>query len=282
MTETTSAPAKAKGADNNKRLVSLEAGVSAIALALTANGISLEAGADPIEAAIGAIKTVAELREQVEALKAEVEELNKSIAVLEEAATSPNGDATAGEIAAIARAEAAEKRVVALELEVADLQVDVEELASAKNALANQLADDGKGTAPAAIVEEEPEPEPEPLVRPEGARDVPADLPSLTHVAIGALVNDGQPFEIVFSNGEYELVEFGSPPIEIPAAALNRVDGSRYIVGKAISIRGGQAPARIVGAGLFYRGEQVAFCAFEPAAVIQPGQERRFDRALIF
>lgn len=345
MTETTSAPAKPKGADNNKRLGALEAGVSALALALAANGISLEDGTDPLEAAIGAIKTVAELREQVEGLTGQVEELNKSIAVLEEAATAPPAaapgtseqeqaleaaqsdlhqlagyaSATLGRIvpdldlapltderpfaylerltlAANPRIDellagngSAEElatlrsRVTVLETENAELQVDVEELANAKNTLANQLAAEGKGTAPAPAPDPiEAEPEPEPIVRAEGARDVPASLPSLSHVALGALVHDGGPFEIVFSNGEFEHVEFGTPPITIAASDLIRVDSSRYLVGKAINIRGGLAPAKLAGVGLFYAGEQVAFCAFEPAAVIQPGQERRFDRSLIF
>jgi hypothetical protein len=284
MTEQKAKPAKRP--DNNKRLAILESNVSALAIALTANGVALEPGADPFQAAIDVIKSAASLRAcnteletRIAAREAELEAYMKRIAALE---TPSPGAGTPGTDAA--ELEELRKRVKELEEENKELRIDVDDLANAKNALANRLAEEGKGTGgepPPA----DPVPDPIniaalPAERPEAARDVGPAFKSLSEVAIGKLAAEGGQFEIAFSNGEYEILDFA--PVKIAAKDLHRVDSLHFIVGPAVNIRGGHAPARIHGAGLLYGGEQVAYCAFEPPIIIQPGQERRFDRALIF
>lgn len=270
---------KPKGSDNNKRLAALESGVSALAIALTANGVTVAEGADPIEAAIVAIKAHvsnnADLGRALEGCSAEVTRLSSTVAELEAKAAGATPGTDAAEL------EELRRRVAELEDENGELKTDVEELANAKNALANQLADEGKGTAPAdPPAAEEPEPEEAPLVRGETARDVGPAFPRLTEIAIAELIADGGPFEVAFSNGDFEIVDF--PAIPIAGVDLVRVDSSRYIVKQPIHIRGGAARSRIHGAGLLYAGEQVGYCTFEPVIGVDPGQERRFDRALIF
>jgi uncharacterized small protein (DUF1192 family) len=268
---------KGKAPDNNKRLAALEAGVSALAIALTANGIKLEDGQDPIEAAIAAIKSqakdVAELTARAEALAGEVDRLTGVVGDLE---ARLGADADPGEL------EELRKRIVALTAEVGELEQDLLDMTNAKNALANQLAEQGKGTGDAgAAPSPEPAPEPEPeLERPAHARDVGPAFGQLTDVAIAALVAEGGAFEIVFSNGEFEIVDF--EPRTIAAKDLTRVDSSRFVVEPAIHLRGVGAKVKVHGAGLLYGGKQVAYCAFDPPPVIEHGQERRFHRALIF
>lgn len=244
-----------KAPDNNKRLAALEAGVATLAIALTANGFKVEDGADPVAAAISAIKGQA----------SKIDELA--------AAGTPGTDA--------AELEELRRQNAELKQDNAELQTDLTEITNAKNVLANQLAAEGKGTGevpPAA--EPAPEPEPEPEVRPEAARDVGPNYNSLTEVAIGALVAEGGQFEIAFSNGDFEIL--GLQPVKLGVGDLVRVDSSRWIVKPAIQARGGAGVSRIAGAGLLYRGEQVAYCPFDPVMKIEPGQERRFDRCLIF
>jgi hypothetical protein len=268
---------KGKAPDNNKRLAALEAGVSALAIALTANGIKLEDGQDPIEAAIAAIKSqakdVAELTVRAEALAGEVDRLTGVVGDLEARLAA---GADPGEV------EELRKRVVALTAEVGELEQDLLDMTNAKNALANQLAEEGKGTdeappAPPAAAEAEPEPV---LERPAKARDVGPAFKQLTAVAIAQLVVEGGGFEIAFSNGEFEIVDF--EPVKIAAKDLTRVDSSRFVVEPPIHIRGLGAKVKVHGAGLLYGGDQVAYCAFDPQPVVEHGQERRFHRALIF
>lgn len=173
--------------DNNRRLAALEAGVSALAIALTANGAALEDGADPIEAAIARVKHAAQLDDRLVVLihastsvigrfapdmelapKDEAESLiDVQIRLLEQLAThetpcdrkikeleaqisaGPNG-ATEGEIAAIARADAADAALAAAKEELAELNADVEDLANEKNRLANELAAANEGRPQAA------------------------------------------------------------------------------------------------------------------------------------
>jgi hypothetical protein len=269
--------AEGKGRDNNKRLAALEAGVSALAIALTANGITIPEGADPIEVAIAALKgqakTVADLETRASGLAAEVERLTGVVADLEARLAA---GADPGEV------EELRKRVVELTAEVGELEQDLLDMTNAKNALANQLAEEGKGTGeappePPAAAEAEPEPV---LERPAKARDVGPAFKQLTDVAIAKLIAEGGGFEIAFSNGEFEIVDF--EPVKIAAKDLTRVDSSRFVVEPPIHIRGLGAKVKVHGAGLLYGGDQVAYCAFDPQPVVEHGQERRFHRALIF
>lgn len=239
---------------DGKRLASLEASVSSLAIALTANGIVLEEGADPT---VTAIVTIKQLVEQADAAAASTDALIEQLAV-------------------------ERSRVAALEAENKELQQDVEDLASAKNGLANKLA--GEGGAPDAEQPIEPEIAPEPEApareRPEASRDVGPTFGGISFAELGDAIRAEAAFEIAFSNGEFEIIDF--PPVAISPSDLHRVDGSRYVVAKAIDIMGGVAPERIHGAGLLLEGVQVGYCALEPAAVVLPGHEWRFHRSLIF
>jgi prefoldin subunit 5 len=274
------AQVKVRAPDNNKRLAGLEASVSSLAIALTANGITLEEGADPIVAAIVAIKAAAESKAALTAALAgcneEVDKLQRTVDELgaRAAGATPGTDA--------AELEELRKRVAELETENGELQTDVDELANAKNALANQLAADGKGTGepPAPEIDDEPEDVVPVAERTADARDVGPEFQRLSEVAIAALVAEGGDFELGFSNGEFEIIELA--PVTIGAGDLTRVDSSRFIVGPPVHIRGADAPLKIAGVGLLYAGEQVSYCSFEPAVVLHPGQERGFNRALIF
>lgn len=274
------AQVKVRAPDNNKRLAGLEASVSSLAIALTANGITLEEGADPIVAAIVAIKAAAESKAALTAALAgcneEVDKLQRTVDELgaRAAGATPGTDA--------AELEELRKRVAELETENGELQTDVDELANAKNALANQLAADGKGTGepPAPEIDDEPEDVVPVAERTAAARDVGPEFQRLSEVAIAALVAEGGDFELGFSNGEFEIIELA--PVTIGAGDLTRVDSSRFIVGPPVHIRGADAPLKIAGVGLLYAGEQVSYCPFEPAVVLHPGQERGFNRALIF
>lgn len=304
---------RSRSADT-KRLGALEAGVSALAIALTANGFKLEEGADPIEAAIVALKRSAEEANDgaIATLESDLHQLagyasatlgrlvpdldlapltdERPLAYLERltAAANPTIEnllsraSTPGTDAA--ELEELRRKVKQFTDENAELETDLTEMTNARNALINQLVDAGKGTG-GTINEEPPAAPEEPAIdligeRPELARDVGPEFGRLTEVAIGRLLEEGRPFELVFSNGEFELLEL--QPQKISAADLIRVDSSRYIVKPTIHVRGSGTPAKIHGAGLLFDGEQVGYCTFEPSVIIHPGQERRFDRALIF
>lgn len=261
----------AKGKDNNKRLAALEAGVSALTLALTENGVAVAEDADPIELAIARVKVAA----------------NADITINNQAETirelEGNGNATEGEIAAIARAEAAEKRVVELEFENKELEQDVADAISEKNRLANELAGAGQSANPPAADDtaEPPVEQPVELVRPESARDVGPTYGRMSAAELTAQVQNEAAFEIAFSNGEWELTEFG--PILIAPGQLVPLSSAQFAIAPAIIVKGPtSAPETLAGAGLLLDGEQVGYCAFDPPIRIEPGQERKFDRALIF
>jgi hypothetical protein len=295
-----------KTPDNNKRLAMLEAGVSALAMAMAANGIELKEGQDPIEQSIAIVKrwreqmlAIAELKATlavagiveltetddpcaaavvtIDKLKAALVELDAQIAKGPE--TPEGGDQAL--IAAAERASRAESRVKELEDEVAELEIDVADAINEKNRLANLLAEEGKGTSP-TVSEAAAEPAaPAPVrERPEGARDVGPTFGSLTADEIAQAIDAGGAFEIAFSNGEFELVEFG--PIKIAGDQLHRFATNQFAVAPVIHVKGATAPESIHGAGLLLGDSQVGYCAFDPAVRIEPGQERAFNRALIF
>lgn len=271
---------------DGKRLAQLEAGVSALALCITANGIDLKEGQDPIDQAIALVKRWRELT----IARAELQ-LVVAIAVGVEPETIEDPFAAAHGALETMKAHcveletdvaAASKRVAELELENAELQTDVEDLTNAKNTLANKLADEGKAAHdPAPIVAAE-EPAPAPLERPETARDVGPTFGALTLPELQQAVAAGLSFELAFSNGEFELVEFSSPPIVVQAADLQLLDGYRHVVRPAIHIKGGAMPQIIKGAGLLLEGVQVAYHGFTAPLTIHPGAEWKFERQIAF
>lgn len=248
-----------KGPDNNKRLAELEAGVSALALAIAGAGIELKDGQDPIEQAIAITDSFKEKMLQLAALSAFLldnsdEPLDRgpvaaAISTIEK--LSGNG-ATAGEIAAIARAEAAEKRVAELEA-------------------ALEAAGEVPGGAPT--------PAPEPKERPAAARDVGPSFGQLDAAELGEALDSGEDLELVFSNGEYEIVDF--EPVKVTAKDLPIMAGKRQVA-QPLFVRGGGNDDRIHGAGLLQGGVQIAYCEFPSPVPIEKGQERRFERAISF
>jgi hypothetical protein len=239
----------AKGPDNNKRLMVLEAGVSTLAVALLANGFKVEEGGDPIEAAIVAIKGQA-----------------SKIDELEEAAKVGSDNATAGEIAAIARAEAAEKALAEANDELEEMRNDVADL---EGKIANLGAAD-ELEAPIAVA---------PRERPEGAHDFGPTFGMSTARELAELIEEGGDFEISFSNGKHEIVEL--EPVKIKAADLRGKSG-RFELAHPIFVRGGQVREEIDGAALVKSGVQIDYCQFPAPVAIEPRQERRFERAIAF
>lgn len=276
----------AHGPDNNKRLAFLESRVALLISAATAviarfapdmELAPKDENEDLVDVQIRLLNQVATAETPCDRRIAELE------AQVAAGATDVAGsdNATEGEIAAIARADAADARVKELEAENAELRNDIEEIMSAKNALANQLAEAGQGSAssatpPAAEAEEAPPP---PLVRPEGARDVGPTYGGEAIADLAAAAATGVTFDLVFSNGEFEIL--GIDPIPVPGTNLVDAEG-RLRINQAVQVRGRGAIEDVAGAGLLLGGEQVGYCVFDPAVKLHPGEERRFDHSLLF
>lgn len=230
-----------------KTKAALESGVAALALALVANGFKVEEGADPIEVAIAAVKGQA----------AKIDELENN--------------ASAAAIAAVARADKAEAELDAATKELEELRTDVKDLEERIDVLqADALANaaDPVNEAPPA------------LERPEGARDFGPSFGRLEAAELAALIENGDDFELAFSNGKFELVELA--PITIPAKDLLARAG-RFQVGPAVHVRGGEEQTDLIdGVALVQGGEQLDYCQFPRPLTIEPKQERRFERALTF
>lgn len=270
---------QAARAGESKRITQLETRIQALAIALSANGISLSEGADPIETAIGAIKRSAEAEATFTKIKQELARADgyaKELQTRLDALGTPATDK--------AELEQLRKRVAELEHENLELEVDLEEVTNEKNRLANELADKPRRPEPAA---EEPKPGDrlsqavEIEERPIGARDAGPRVTPQEKV-VRQLVEAGAEFELVFSNGEFEIVDFSVPPIVIQASGLDRVDATRHVVSKALYIKGGSAEHRLHGAALLQGNKVVSYCAFDPVITVRPDEERKFDRALIF
>jgi hypothetical protein len=241
--------------DNNKRLALLEAGVAALAIALTANGFTLEAVNNPIDEAIKAIKSLLTERS---ALSAKVAELEAALAA------GPDG-ATEGEIAAIARADKAEEDLKAATAELEELRTDVGDLEARIDELSAQLP---------------PPPDPVNLAaeRPEGARDFGPTFGKIDTADLGALVESGAAFEIAFSNGAHEILELA--PVAVPAGGL--IGRAGRFVAPTIYVRGGERGEAIHGAVLVHDGAQIDYCEFQRPLPIEPRQERRFENSIAF
>jgi hypothetical protein len=264
--------------DNNKRLAALEAGVSTLAITLAANGVDVPEGADPFELAIGRVKRAAELEAAAE-------------------------QTTPGEIAAIARAEGAEKRVAELEAELAARPVSAEEAHDGAIARLEEQIDelerqgaakDSRITeleAGAPVIVQQPDGgEPEetpaetPLERPEGAADVgPQYAVVYSSAELVALLAAGDVpgFELAFSNGQFEVVALNR--IAIAPSDLLAAEGRVVVVPPVFAkLAAVDAAEELHGVGLLLDGEQVAYCAFLDQLKLEPGTERRFDRAIFF
>lgn len=268
------------GADNNTRLEFLEESVSALAVAIAAAGIELEADQDPILQAIAVVDRwhgltlaraqlaiavaaavgvgIEEVTDPLAAAEVALGTMKTRITELEDAAKAGPTDATAGEIAAIARADAAEAA-----LDHANGIVD-----ELRKSIADALAD-GSG--------QDPEAEPVPVDR--AAIECGPDAPRLSTDDLRVLVDEGADFALVFSDGTHEIVAIG--PVDLPSRNLHRHAG-RYVVAETITIKGLTASETIDGAALFMNGEQVQYCRFDPAHVINPGEVHQFNRAIAF
>jgi DNA-binding transcriptional MerR regulator len=293
--------APAPGADNNTRLAFLEAGVSLLTVAIAGAGIELKDGQDPVEQAIAIVDSWKAKTLSLAAIAAYlaanpvdgetgdvVEDL--VIARLEAAKAGPD-NATEGEIAAIARADAAETRVGELEKalqeaamggdgEVAELQAANEriatleaELAAARETLGG--IDAAANAADAEIAQIE--------TGPRDAIECGPTFGGLLSEALKALIDAGTTFELVFSDGAHELVEF--PPTPILASDLVR-HGNRFMVNSTIAIAGprgeGAASLELDGAALLLSGEQVGYSQFERPLTVNSGDQRQFSRTFLF
>lgn len=294
-----------KGPDNNKRLAELESGVSAIAIALVANGFAPKAEEidNPLELVIKAIKGQAE---QIDAAEGRVGPLitattniaarygrdvelapldenedlvTTQIRILNEIAALPE-ETTPGELAAIRRAETAEgltaiereraelaeTALEAANKEIAELNTDIEQLEGRIDQL--QAADVANAEEPVNLARE----------RPEHARDFGPTFDAGERKDIAKLIAAGEAFEIAFSNGEHEIVELA--PIALEGKDLIAIEG-RYLAPK-IFAKGGEQVEHIHGAALLLGGEQIAYCEFPSPIAIEPRQERGFEKAITF
>lgn len=298
------APAPA-GADNNTRLAFLEAGTSAIAAACVAAGIplkddqdplaqaaevimrwkeltlaraelavcvaatlgvSLDQIADPLEAAKGALQTMlaeiqanaakgdptAELAEAITAGEHEILDNETPLGAAIRILSAPPEGATPGELSAIARAEKAEDAL-------------------------NQALEQIK-----AIEAGEPITIAEPKVE-RGAAECGPTFNQATAEELRGLIDEGQHFELVFSNGEHEVVEFAPVPLTSRDLVLH---GNRYMVDPTVTIAGPRgdnaAPLELAGAALLCHGEQIAYAPFERPLQVSPGDHRAFNRTFLF
>jgi hypothetical protein len=310
-----------KAPDNNKRLKQLEAGVSALAIALTANGVEISEGADPFELAVGRVKHAAQLDDRLMALigattgvigrfapdmelapKDAAEPLiDVQIRLLEQLATHETPcDLRIRELEdklGATTAELENARSTSAELEggttgedaTAALEDQIDELERTIKVRDARIAELEAGApvivqAPPGDEDSAVDAEPAPLVRPETARDVGPDYPgTYSSEEITKLLASGEahPLEIAFSNGAYEIVALQSVPID--ARDLLLFEG-RNVVGPSVSAKLSQHDAAedLHGFGLLLGGEQIAYCPLLDPLRLQPGTERRFDRAIYF
>lgn len=270
MTKQKGTAQPAPGEDNNKRLAFLEAGASSLAKALVGCGVTLEANDESLfdQAVIvivdypavhkAAFEDVLTLRA---ALTANGAEPDDGANIIMAAIAQIKGGA-----AAIARAEAAEKQLLDAEKELEELRGDVLDL-------------EGK-IAKLEDAKDAPDPAPEPRARPEQARDIGPAFGSVDREKLEELLGNGEGgFEIAFSNGEFEIVAI--EPVPIKVADLRAMPFGRGL-DTPLHVRGGEDREEIHGAALLYEGEQVAYCAFPRPVEMERGQERRFDRSIIF
>jgi hypothetical protein len=236
----------------------LHSGVDHLAAELATAGIELKQGQDPILQAIAIVEDfrdrAANMAEAIVAGEHEINEGETPFTAALRILSKPPGDATDGEIAAIARAEKLEARVTELE----------------------GLLEDGAGRDLAGI-------ELPPAKRDNAAECGPLGQRS-SSAEIKGLIDEGHVLELVFSDGDCEIVEF--EPVQLAAADLYPHGGGRLIVVPVVSIAGPRgeaaAPIEIDGAALLVNGEQVDYCPFDARLTVNPGDQRQFSRAFTF
>lgn len=280
-----------KGPDNNKHLAHLEAGFSALAIALVANGVAIAEGADPFELAIAQLKSKAALQAESDKLATfllehhagaiEGSAVDTVIKLLETAKGDNPEQASMME----QRALDAEKRIVTLTSEVGELEQDLADMTNEKNRLANELAAAYEGRP---FVNETAEQAPAPAApivreRPETAADVGPDYHVLELQELGELFASGEAhgLELAFSNGEHEIVSLER--IAIASSDIVRLEG-RYTVHRTVyaKLAATDAGEELDGVGLLLGGEQIAYGSFPEKLRLEPGNERRFERAIAF
>lgn len=287
------APAAA-GADNNTRLAFLEEGVSQLGLKLLGIGVTFD---NPDHAFGAALDAIVDRNQRLDAFHINVSLL--AIALSGAGVTIPegmdpilaaisfvegNGNATDGELAAIKRADEAEAKIKVLELAAAEDEEALAEMTNLRNAAINELQAIREGRPAEAAPEPEAEVEeavaPPPAVRPEAARDVGPTFAQGDAKDIAAILSDGtHELELAYSNGEYELIDFGPSPID---AGVLVYRGHKFHVEPAIHLKGGPADVELNGVGLIVDGEQFAYCEFPEPQAIASRSERKLERMITF
>jgi hypothetical protein len=269
-----------QGADNNSRLAFLESRVPLLIGAAT--GVVARFAPDlelaPKDENEDLVDVQIRLLEEVATCETPCERRIAELEAEAEKAGKPDDAA----IAAIARAETAEKRVAELEGEVEELETDLEEMTGLRNAAVNELNALNEGAPPAPPpVEEDAEPEPpEPRERPEAARDVGPTFGNASAPELAEILTSGvEDLEIAFSNGEYEIVEFGPNAIGAGDVVFR---GNQYHVEPPLYVKGAPQSEAIAGAALLAGGTQVAYKAFDPPIAVEPGSEHKLHRAIVF
>lgn len=255
-----------KGPDNNKRLAQLEEGVALLAIAVaTANGVDVSTVEDPIAAAINSIETmVATLAERdgaIEQAQTVREELQRQL------------DASGSRIA-----------------ELEDLnKAAVEAIGAAPSMLANALAAAGvelkEGDDPVLVaidlIATSTDPRAEAVDLPDpAARDCGPTFGQANAAELLALTKSAESFEIVFSDGEREIVAL--QPLIVTGADLV-VRGSRQVMLEPpIEAKNPPVQVEIAGFGLLLGGEQVAYSPLLEPVTLYPGETRKFHRTTVF
>jgi hypothetical protein len=269
------------GADDNTRLAFLEGCVPLLHAAVFALAgryaptleLAPTSDEDPVSTDLRLINEIAalptpedqppplfeDLSNQLLVAQQGIEARDARIAELEDAAKAGPDGATPGEIAALARADEAEKALVDANATIAEL----------RQAIADAVDDSTR--------RQDPEVEPSPIDR--AAIECSADAPAISIEDLRVLVDEGQQFALIFSDGSHEIVAIG--PVDLPAANLHRHAG-RYVVAETITVKGMTATETIDGAGLFVNGEQVKYCRFDPPIAVNPGEIRQFNRSIAF
>lgn len=266
-----------------RRLASLEASVSSLAITLTANDIELPDGADPIVVAIAAMKDFASLRAQIATLADALLEhhpqaIDGSTGAVECAIkilSRPAGEETGGTTSADAIA-ALEDQIDGLERQIIVKDAKIAALESGAPPVEDQgdENDEEAEDVEAAATRE----------RPETAADVGPNYAGIFNSAELRGELDGgdlEDLQLAFSNGDYEIVALQR--VAILPADLQPYEG-RSIVGPAVHVRltPADAPETLHGVGLMLQGEQIAYCQLLDPIRLDPGMEHRLHRAIFF
>jgi hypothetical protein len=266
-----------KGPDNNKRLATLEGSTAGLIARLATLGVVVAEGEDPFP--------------QLEARKTDLETIEAQAAKIAEL-DAADGQATPGELAAIKRADDADARSTTLANEKLAIENDLEQRRADVSKLAEAILDAGfspegdEGVVDCAIrliAGKAAEAEGDAVVAAADreARECGIAAGQSAPSDIAGLIDEGQKFELVFVADGREILELA--PIAIEPNDLEKLP-SGYGIRPEIEVRGDRAgvPLKLEGAALLCHGEQVSFCAFEPALPLNPGDQRRFARQFIF